>query len=62
MMYQLIIRGDTVQKTKFHRTLTAKITDRQRTAIENMAEVGDLSIGEAARVLLDAGMKAKGLA
>lgn len=51
-----------MQKTKFHKTLTAKITDRQRTAIENMAEVGDLSIGEAARVLLDAGMKAKGLA
>lgn len=51
-----------MQKAKFHKTLTAKITDRQRAAIENVAEVGDLSIGEAARELIDLGMKARGMA
>lgn len=50
-----------MNRTKFPKTLTAKITDRQRAAIENLAENEDLSIGEAARVLLDAGIQARGL-
>jgi hypothetical protein len=50
-----------MQRTKFPQTLTAKITNRQRTAIENLAEAGELSIGEAVRELLDAGIKARGM-
>ena len=49
-------------KIKYHKTLTAKITDKQRAAIDNLAKVGELSIGEATRELLDAGIKAKGIA
>ena len=50
-----------MKRTQFPQTLTAKITDKQRTAIENLAENGELSIGEAAREILDAGIKARGL-
>ena len=51
----------TVLKTKFHKTLTAKITDKQRAAIDNLAKVGELSIGEATREILDAEIQAKGI-
>ena len=50
-----------VLKTKYHKTLTAKITDKQRAAIDNLAKVEELSIGEAARALLDAGIRARGI-
>ena len=53
---------NTVLKTKFHKTLTAKITDKQRAAIDNLAKIGELSIGEATRAILDAGIAAKGIA
>ena len=50
-----------MKRTKFSQTLTAKITDKQRTAIMNLAEVEEMSLGEAARELLDAGIQARGI-
>jgi hypothetical protein len=47
-----------MRKRNFIETLTVKISKKQRTAIETLAEQNELSIGEAARELLDMGIKA----
>lgn len=44
-------------KAKYNRTVTAKVTDRQRTSIDALAASRGLSIGEAVRVVLDEGLK-----
>jgi len=44
-------------KAKYHKTLTAKVTDKQRAAIDNLAVSRGLSIGEAVRAVLDEGLK-----
>lgn len=44
-------------KAKYHRTLTAKVTERQRAAIDQLATSKGLSIGEAVRAVLDEGLR-----
>jgi hypothetical protein len=46
-----------VLKSKYHKTISAKVTDRQRTAIDNLATSKGLSIGEVIRAVLDVGLK-----
>lgn len=46
---------------KFVETITFKLSRTQRTTVETLAERNEISIGEAARELLDAGIKARGL-
>jgi hypothetical protein len=41
----------------YHETLTIRITDMQRRTIEQLADEERLSLGEAARTLLDAGIE-----
>jgi len=41
--------------------LALKLEHRQRQAIESLAETAKLSLGEAARELLDEGIRARGI-
>jgi hypothetical protein len=50
-----------MKRTRYPQYLTAKLTDKQRTAIENLAETRELSLGEAIRELLDVGIQVRGL-
>lgn len=50
-----------MKQAKFHQSLTTKITDKQRTVIMTIAEEQALGIGEAARLLLDEAIKARGI-
>lgn len=50
-----------MRQTKYPQSLVTKITEHQRKAIEHLAETQNLGLGEAARELLDAGIKARGL-
>lgn len=50
-----------MRKRTFIETLTVKISKPQRAAIEALAESRELSIGEAARELLNAGIEARGI-
>jgi hypothetical protein len=50
-----------LRKRNFIETLSIKISKTQRSVIEDFAERGELSIGQAARELMDAGIAAKGL-
>ena len=43
--------------TRYPRTLSAKLTDEQRDAIDSIAESQKVSIGEAVRVVIDAGLR-----
>jgi len=43
-------------------SLALKLGEHQRRAVEKLAEREKMSLGGAARVLLDAGIKARGLA
>ncbi len=45
---------------KYSAQLALKLEPRQRHAVEKLAEQG-MSLGEAARELLDAGIKARGI-
>lgn len=42
-------------------TLSFRITMNQRTRLERLSEIEKMSLGEAARELIDAGMRARGL-
>lgn len=46
---------------KYSAQLFFKCEPQKRAAVEHMAEAQGLSLGEAARMLLDAGIAAKGL-
>mgnify|MGYP001156526429 CR=1 FL=1 len=48
-------------QSKYHKTISAKVTDRQRSAIDNLAAANGLSIGEVTRDLLNAGLKVRGI-
>ncbi len=50
-----------MRKRKFIETLCVKISKPQRTAIEALAESQGLSIGEATREILNAGIAARGI-
>jgi hypothetical protein len=50
-----------MRKRTFIETLCVKISKSQRFAIERLADQNELSIGEAARELMDAGLKAMGI-
>lgn len=46
---------------KYTAQLALKLERRQRQAIEFLAETAELSLGEAARELLDEGIRARGI-
>jgi hypothetical protein len=50
-----------MKKRNYIETLCVKISKEQRSIIEGLANRDDLSIGEAARELLDLGIKARGV-
>ena len=56
----MIIKNEVMKKmvpTRYPRTLSAKLTDEQRDAIDSIAESQKVSIGEAVRVVIDAGLR-----
>jgi len=51
-----------MKKRKYTTEIAFRLTDAQKAAIMRLADTEELGIGEAARMLLDAGMRAKGIA
>ena len=51
-----------MRKRKFTEEIAFRISEEQRTIIQRLADTEELGIGEAARALLDEGMRARGLA
>lgn len=51
-----------MQKERLADTLSFRITMNQRTRLERLSEIEKMSLGEAARTLLDTGMRTKGIA
>jgi|BarGraIncu01122A_1022018.scaffolds.fasta_scaffold07964_2 hypothetical protein len=47
---------------KYVDSITFRLSLKQREAVQQLADMEELSIGEAARALLDAGMRTKGIA
>jgi hypothetical protein len=57
-----IKRGEKGMRTrKFVDSITFRLSTKQRAAVEKMADREELSIGEAARMLLNEGIKAREL-
>ena len=50
-----------MKKVRYSASLMVKISSMQRQTIEHLALTGDLSLGEATRMLLDKGMETMGL-
>jgi hypothetical protein len=50
-----------MQKVEFNEQLTMKLSKEQRAIVEKLAIQKDMSLGQAARFLLDAGVKVLGL-
>lgn len=46
---------------KFIESITFKLSTSQRIAVQRVADEEELSLGEATRSLLEAGLKAKGI-
>lgn len=51
-----------MRKPKYTEEIAFRLTEAQKAAIMRLSDSEDLGIGEAARLLLDLGMKAKGIA
>ena len=51
-----------MRKKKFTTEIAFRLTDAQKAIIMRLADTEELGIGEAARMLLDAGIKSKGIA
>ena len=51
-----------MRKRRYTTELAFRLTQAQRDAIERLSDEEELGIGETARLLLDLGLKAKGLA
>lgn len=47
-----------MRKVVLNQSLALRLSDQQRTAIERLAERREIALGEAARAILDAGLKA----
>jgi len=50
-----------MRKVRLRESLNIKLLPEQRSAVETLAEQKSLSLGEAARELLDAGIAARGI-
>jgi len=51
-----------MRSRKFVDSITFRLSAKQREEVEKLADQDELSIGAAARMLLSAGIKAKGIA
>lgn len=51
-----------MRKPKYTQEIAFRLTEVQKAAIMRLSDEEELGIGEAARMLLDLGMKAKGMA
>ena len=56
-----VLIGEYVKPIKYTAQLALKLEHRQRLAIEALAETDELSLGEAARELLDEGIRVRGI-
>jgi len=50
-----------MRKVEFNEQLTTRLSKEERQIVEKIAEQKDMSLGQAARYLMDAGIKALGL-
>jgi predicted HTH domain antitoxin len=50
-----------MRQVRLRESLNVKLLPEQRIAIERLAEIEEMSLGEAARELLNAGIQARGL-
>jgi hypothetical protein len=46
-----------MRKVVLNQSLSLRLSDQQRTAIEDLAEKREIALGEAARVILDTGLR-----
>jgi hypothetical protein len=61
--HYLLIRGENIMKRpKYTASLAIKLDPRTRNIVEVLAATENISLGEAARTLLTAGITARGLA
>jgi hypothetical protein len=61
LIVDLYFEAENMRKKKFTEEIAFRLTEAQRAAIVQLSEDEELGIGETARMLLDLGMKARGI-